>query len=46
MVSGKNVLLRVMEGARQSDDLSSADQVMPWWLVKGYIPGKLKLQLS
>lgn len=40
IVSGKVTLLREMEGTEQVDYLTNADQVMPGWLVKGYLPGR------
>ena len=39
IVSGKVTLLRVMERIYQMDVVTCADQVIPCWLVKGYISG-------
>jgi len=37
--SSKVTLLNGMEGVCRVDYLTSADQVIPGWVVKGYIPG-------
>lgn len=37
--SSKVTLLNGMEGVCRVDYLTSSDQVIPGWVVKGYIPG-------